>query len=117
MGFLRCILSSISESSNSGGWWIPALIKTALPGPRQEKLKEIGAESAPVRVRNFTHINIHGGIHGLLVEARALADHALAALLVQVEVRVRRLEPVWKSTSECCGAFTPSTRLVSISLP
>ena len=86
-----------------------------LPKVQVEKFKEIGAESAPVRVRNFAHINIERRVHGLLVQARALADHALAALLVQIEVRVRRLEPVWKSTSECCGAFTPSTRLVSIS--
>ena len=88
-----------------------------LPKVQVEKFKEIGAESAPVRVGNFTHINIHRRVHGLLVEARALPHHALAALLVQIEVRVRRLEPVWKSTSECCGASTPSTRLVSISLP
>ena len=88
-----------------------------LPKVQVEKFKEIGAESAPVRVRNFTHVDVERRVHGLLVQARALADHALAALLVQIEVRVRRLEPVWKSTSECCGAFTPSTRLVSISLP
>ena len=88
-----------------------------LPKVQVEKFKEIGAESAPVRVRNFTHVDVERRVHGLLVQARALADHALAALLVQIEVRVRRLEPVWKSTSECCGAFTSFKRLVSISLP
>ena len=80
-----------------------------LPKVQVEKFKEIGAESAPVRVRNFTHINIHRRVHGLLVEARALPHHALAALLVQVEVRVRRLEPRLRR-----GGVAASARLVSI---
>ncbi len=56
----------------------------------------VDSDAAPrvaVRVRDFGHVQIKGGVHGPLIQLRALSNKTLAALLVQIKIRVRRLEP------------------------
>ena len=67
------------------------------------------SDAAPrvaVRVRDLGHVEIQRGVHGPLVQLRALADQPLAALLVEVEVRVRRLEPASIPSRHGRGSLT-----------
>ena len=57
-----------------------------------------------VRVRDLADVQIKGGVHGPLVQLRALSNKTLAALLVQIKVRVRRLEPASNDRRETAAA-------------
>ena len=77
------------------------------------------SDAAPrvaVRVRDFGNVQIKCGVHGPLVQLRALADQALAALLVQIKIRVRRLEPASNDAVAKLPQLSHATRRGSRSL-
>ena len=59
-----------------------------------------------IGIGDLADVQIKRGVHGPLVELRALSNKALAALLVQIKVRVRRLEPASIPSRHGRGSLT-----------